>query len=632
VAPGLDPSWQSGLAEAFAHHLQWGPQVVFSFGPYGFVDTLAPFYRTTALVAVLFALGVSWGLAALVVSALRPSWGLLAAAVAAWAVLGVANGRTGYADLASAVSLGLALGVLWAASPVRRTALVGLLGVVSGFLLLVKFNDALVSVGLLAVAAASQVFVGGLRALGRCIGVGALSMVATFSSAWAAASQSFSNLPSYFRGSWAVAAGYSSAMGLSTGRRAEDVFAAVGLGLLAVVYCAAASSLRARLGAKVCLAVGLVGWSWAALKEGFVRHDEHDLTFFGLSLLALGLARVRRQHLWLQGAALVVTACFFGLAAGDVPPELRSPGASASAVATELKEVLGLGGFSRSQQRLRSELLAAGNSLPRQVLKIAVGHSVAIVPSDEALAYVYQRLNWDPEPVLQGYSAYTSYLDRLDASFLASTRAPALVVYEPYQVIDGRDPWMGPPAALEAMYCHYAQIGAVGSWQVLARAGGRGRCGPAHLTGRVTARFGEAVKVPPSRGEMVAATFSLGLPLSYGLAAAAMRPPAVHLEVWAAGARRPVTYRFVPGTAADLHVLVTPPALGYSASFTPPTVQKLAITGGAWAPGQGRVTVAFYSIRLQPTASRLSRSPRRAAQGSSALQPAGSIGTSTLRA
>jgi len=598
VAPGLDPSWQAGLAEAFEHRLQWGPQIVFTFGPYGFVDTLMPFYWATTLLTVVFALVVSWGLAYLVTSTLWPSWGLLPAGAVAWGVLAVADSRTGYADLASALALGLALGALGPGEAERRRALwVGLLGALAGFLLLTKFNDGLVAAGLLTLAVAGQVFRGGVPALARALGAGVAALAAVTLAAWAAAGQSLSNLASYFRGSWAVAAGYSSAMGLSQGRRAEDFFAAAALGFLAGTYYLVASRWHQGAGVNACLAVALAGWCWATLKEGFVRHDAHDLTFFGLVLAAIALAGVSRRALAVQAGSLAAVAAFFCLAAGAPPVQLHSPGASAGALATDLRSAVGLASSRRLEERLRSQLVAAGNSLPPSALRLVSGRSVAIEPADEAVAYVYPQLDWRPEPVLQGYSAYTAYLDRLDSSFLASRGAPERVVYEPGQVIDGRDPWMGPPGALVSMYCHYRQVGVAGVWQVLARSWGRGRCGPARLVSIARARFGEAVAVPHVAGEMVAATLSFSLPLGYGIEEVALRPPAMQVEIWPAGGK-PAVYRFVPGTAGDLHVLATPPALGYSRAFTPPAVREIALLGGGWAKGQGQVTLHFYAIRI----------------------------------
>ena len=121
VAAGID-SWQAGLALAFEHHLQWGPQMVFTFGPYGFVEDIMPVFRGTAAIGFLYALAVTWGLAALTVGALRPSWGLLPAGIAGWATLAIAANTLEAPELASATALGLALASLRAGSRRPETA------------------------------------------------------------------------------------------------------------------------------------------------------------------------------------------------------------------------------------------------------------------------------------------------------------------------------------------------------------------------------------------------------------------------------------------------------------------------------------------------------------------------------
>ena len=151
VYAGIDPSWEVGLAMGFTRHLQWGPSVIFTFGPFGFVDGIYPFYRLTAALSILYALAVVWGLAALVVSALRPSWGLLGAGVAAWAALALAASRTGYSDVAAGTALGLALAVLVARQDRARLGLIVVLGALAGFQLMVKTNEGLLTLGLLVV-------------------------------------------------------------------------------------------------------------------------------------------------------------------------------------------------------------------------------------------------------------------------------------------------------------------------------------------------------------------------------------------------------------------------------------------------------------------------------------------------
>jgi hypothetical protein len=77
-----------------------------------------------------------------------------------------------------------------------------------------------------------------------------------------------------------------------------------------------------------------------------------------------------------------------------------------------------------------------------------------------------------------------------------------------------------------------------------------------------------------------------------------LKPPPVHVTTWAPRQVAGTAYRFVPGTAADGHVLRAPVSLGYSPAFTPPPVQRLEVTGGGWQQGQGQVSVTFLAVPM----------------------------------
>ena len=138
---------------------------------------------------------------------------------------------------------------------------------------------------------------------------------------------------------------------------------------------------------------------------------------------------------------------------------------------------------------------------------------------------------------------------------------------------------------------------------MLARLGpGLGRCGRPVLVERVRSHFGDVVLVPREPGRMVTATFSLSVPLVADLKGLVLKPPQMSLTAWSNGHKpQSERYRFVPGTAADPHVLSVPSTLGYSPAFTPPAVGKLEIAGGGWSTGQGDVTVSFYAVRVGAT-------------------------------
>ena len=587
VSAGVN-SWQAGLALGFLHRLQWGPQVVFTFGPYGFVEDILPFSRLTAGLAILYTVAIMWGLAALIVSALRKPWGLLPAGLVAWAALSIGANLLEAPELALATALGLALASLRANTRTARSALLGALGALAGFNLLVEINVGLVTTALMVLAV-----VGGNELRAHDALVVATTFVTVPALALAAAGQSLGNFASYARGSLSVAIGYGSAMSLSTGRTAEDWYAVVDLVLVVAVF---ALALRGRPWLETAaVSVVLVGWVWEASKEGFVRHDTHDLTFFALVLLALCLARLPRRLLPVQAGAVVLAAVLACVANGHPTASLRSPARGATALAREVDDLVVPGQWAKLQRSAVAQLRSTGDSLPAKLLSELRGRTVAVETLEDGMAVVYPQLRWDPEPVLQSYSAYTSYLDGLDASFLSSASAPERILYRPV-TINNRYAFWDTPSALETMYCHYASVGVSDHWLVLARVADR--CGTPSLIGQETVNFGQPVNVPVAPGRAVVATFSIGSPLSAEAEGALLKSPEVELKAWDGGSS-PTTYRFLPGNAADDHVLAVPRSLGYPAMFAPRPIHKLELVGDGWAKGQGSVHVTFYSVSLR---------------------------------
>ncbi|HWF27389.1 MAG TPA: hypothetical protein VG327_03260, partial [Mycobacterium sp.] len=51
---GLDPSWEAGLALARGHDLVWGPEIVYTYGPLGFLQTTAYYSFDQSLLATVY--------------------------------------------------------------------------------------------------------------------------------------------------------------------------------------------------------------------------------------------------------------------------------------------------------------------------------------------------------------------------------------------------------------------------------------------------------------------------------------------------------------------------------------------------------------------------------------------------
>ncbi|MGE0709609.1 MAG: hypothetical protein AB7N76_23840 [Planctomycetota bacterium] len=423
----LDVSWQMALAELFKRGAQAGSDYVFTYGPLGFLHGITYDPR-------LFPAQVTWGvgwaacasllltLASLRIEGRRRQ--LLFAAIALLAPP-AADGLIPLALLAGTL-------LLTEAGPPARLGGAAYLLVLS-LLALIKFTF-LVAAGLSATAL--LVHVAARAGLREALLWLAWAILAYFGG-WLACGQSLASWPAYLGWSLEVAAGYSEGMAsrgspFCAGCGALAVAALSG-GLLARTLRRQAP-LREWIAAVTCAGLTAIVW-----KHGFVRQDDHvigTLTFLSLAPLLLwrelgGLTRARRRLL----AACVGTAVAAGLIGQHVyhssryeRPASSWPAVTAAEAARMAGWLLDLPGFRASREAERAQATQALD-LPR--VRAAVGEGAIDALSVEQGRLLLLGLRYRNRPVLQGYSAYTPGLARLNADFLAGRDAPD------YLLLDG---------------------------------------------------------------------------------------------------------------------------------------------------------------------------------------------------
>ena len=583
---GLDPSWGFGLASAAVRHIAWGPNLDFTYGPLGFLTVRTLYFGSTATLAFIYQFVVAWALFTLLFHLSRASLPLIPAALVSYGIGATAISLVDPGDLLMAPTVLLGILALRQQQPWVRRVLIAILVTVSALGFFIKFADGLVPVGIVVVIVALGR--AGARAL-EAVGSAALFAFVLIVT-WLVTGNGLGSLPSYFRYSAAIAGGYSSAMQLEMGRTDEWFYAVVVVVVVATLafFRVRSTSRREQVGT----AFILVGYAWWALKEGFVRHDAHDLIFFGLMFVTLTVFdfSLPRSRVFYMTAVAVVGVITWS-AAGAVPPNVLALAADAHGFGHQLNTLAKRQLRSAAVNGARDQMRSAYGLSPAMVNEL-VGHSVAIEPWENSVAWAYPLIHWDPEPVLQSYSAYTTNLDSLDSEFIDSSQAPLRILQQSPEAIDGRYPAFEPPTTTVTSVCRYVQIDASPAWQVLSRV--RDRCGAPTLMARKTAMVGRPVRVPTgSPGTMVVARFeSLPLPLSYELAAIALKPPIMFMT--ASGQR----YRFIVGTAGDLHLMRPASSTRYTAPFEPMAISTFALSGAGMAPGTSHYEVSFYSIRV----------------------------------
>ena len=578
AAAGLDPSWKIGLHLAAVHRLVFGQDVIFTYGPLGFLTQPLTVEPTTATLSIAFSLLVWLALAFVVFASARRSFPPVAAFALTYLVL----------DLPTQIIDAVVLLLFFAAVRLlerderHASGLVAVVaGIAAGAILLVKLNDGVLALVLLALA---------LRRLAPVLIVVAVPTVVVL---WVAAGNPISALPHWLAASAHVISGYSETMASEGSARGAETSWAIVL----VVGGAALLLWRDRLKRPVLLLMTAV-FVAAFLKEGFVRHDAHDLVFFGAFGVAVLAFEWRTRAFQLAAAALVVLVSAAVLTTPEVRiGDLVRPFASASAAVADAALVV-------DPPRLR-RTIAADRAATREQLAVAPqliallrGHSVGTAPSQVAAAWAY-GLDWRPTPTLQDYAAYDAYLDRMNGRRLAQHGPQRIVQEVVWPDVDRTQPLLEAPATAYARICHYRDLRTEGPWTVRERVADR--CGRPKLIATRRGRAGVPIAIPraPRAGELVYARLALQTPVPVVAAHLLLKP--FHLPGIALGS---VVYRLIAATAAGPLVLRLPatselsPYLGGAVDYDRFTLFDVS-----------PFTVRFYAAELRGEAAPLPQRP-----------------------
>ncbi|MDX6609333.1 MAG: hypothetical protein QOF85_1258 [Solirubrobacterales bacterium] len=492
---GLDPSWVAGLYMAGERGLDAGTQIVFSYGPLGFLGLPNLFeigmgrlaFAWSALVQILFCTALLWGS--------RRAFGLLVGlAVTAFAA------ATPIGDpilIAAAVIGAAALLGEWSAR--ARLTLAAGAGALAGMQLLGSLRA-----GPTLVAMAVAVLLG-LPDRRRTFPVFFAALVVTFMAFWFITGQALANIDDYAVNTANVVGDYSAAMvAVYPSRWWQTPATAVGLATVAALCIAAVwrrDNMR-RLG----LVLMVAAVSFLMFKHAVVRYSPGNSGVFMAALLGIGLALVPYVRRPLAIAAVIVLAGITYVGNEEAIGTRLDFRQRAETFQAELETVALPGHAEDAQQRGREEMIATYGLSPAEVALLRSG-TVHVAPWEAGAAWAYD-LNWDPLPVFQQYSAFTPRLDQLNAAKLESSSAPELILwqntttFDPNAInvpgaIDARWPAFESPAQMVQMFCRYRVVRWDEEWAILRHS--PNRCSRERPLATVTTGNSEGVHLPPTR-------------------------------------------------------------------------------------------------------------------------------------
>jgi len=491
----LDGSWQEMLIQARAHGAQFGRDLIFTWGPWGF---LCARYHMGLAEAVPI---LMWQVAAQFLVALSLVW--LTRRLAVWRRVAFAALFLAFhwlfQDIAYFVLMALIVisGMMGGGASAARPVAWAL---VLGFLAQLKFTYLVVASGGVVAAMACW---GGRGSWGRAWAVAA-AYAAAVVGAWVAAGQSPDNLYPFLRRGFEISSAYGDAMGIDEPWPAFACGAGLALACAALVWSAWRAMPERAYATGAC---GFLAFSLLVMwKESFTRADlvplgGHVFGFFGYALclapVVPGLLLPGRRWHWSDAA---VPCCLAAVAWFDPPYYAQGPRIVWERIYWNTISLRRLGELPRDWQRSYEEACAQA-SLP--LVRAAVGKGGVDVYDFNTGVALLNGLTMAPRPIFQGYTAYTPGLEGWNLRYYQSGRAPQFLIWGDER-IDNRYPGQDDAALVAALPGCYAPVLEDGGYWLLKRVAPiPGVPTQRRLLFERTVGLSEEVALPPGRSHPV---------------------------------------------------------------------------------------------------------------------------------
>lgn len=437
----LDASWNMALIYFHEHGFRFGPEVIFTAGPLGFL-TSGTVMGGVSLTRVLWECLGKLALAGMLV-AVGASFSPMRFAIF---YLSIAFAAVTMPDVAVAASVPI-LALVWLLPDGKGTWQIAFaLGWVA-FVSLMKFNLALTASIAVVLCVASRLLRGDRRGA-VAIPAGYLASVIFF---WLLAGQRLFDLPAYLQASWHIASSYLAAMSLNELGATSWSIALILSALVLLV--ALAIAFQSNQNEKLRLIFFAIVW-YFTWRHGFTRADEgHLIDFFTTALIVVpafgGSFQFHRASRFLYLAPIL---CLAGLWAGR-PDLIEKAG-------THVAERVSQNYVDVFKPRRRVKLFAKAEARDRKTfgranLAETVGQETIDVFNFDQDEILRARLNYRPRPIFQGYSATNRWLLQQNQRFYQSAAAPQFV-FARLQSIDGRYPAQEDSLALLELLWRYA--------------------------------------------------------------------------------------------------------------------------------------------------------------------------------
>lgn len=555
----LDPSWAWALGYALSHRLQWGKDIIFTYGPIGFL-TRPYFYCNhylwaySAVFSLLNAviLPFVYIFVLYIISGKNKTWPNLAFylfAFMAWVFLLPPQSFTW-----QYIFMSFLLVILVLDYPENNYLFLFFSAILLGVASSIKNTSLIASAALALLYPVLLIYLGKKEKLFIKSIFFLITFLSTFSIIYVAAGQSLLNLPEYFYSVYQIIGGYTDAMSLHG--YFYGFLSTLGAASVIIMYfILTVGMLKGKqklLFSRFLLLGTMLFLLW---KEGFVRHDNpHIAIFFSyalvISTVMLSLivrvgdyAGKKKYYKYLPVSIIIISLCFL-LSGGGI----------------SILKINQYDNFRKfiiliSNKNARKKLEMEQNKNIRNEYGLPYGFyrhidkkTVNIIPWDLIIAGGY-GFNLVMDPVIQAYSAYTPYLDKVNAGQIKSGSGPGRILYS-YKSIDNRYPAFDEPAAFRALIYRYKTRARYDNYTLLIR--NKKRCAiPGMLKIKAeTAGFDEWIGIPENK-KVDFAAITVDKNFFYAIFNFFYKPPETFIWFRLENGKIEGPYRFIYNVAGD---------------------------------------------------------------------------------
>ena len=443
---GLDPSWQYGMNESLAQGMSFGKDIIFTFGPYASIYTRAYHPATDKLMIWgAFYLAISFSVAAYlnfrlsgwllkfyifaILSALSyvpdalfffyPM--LVGAHIYRWVILFDSGRDERPSDMVLKVVLFFPFGLFL---------------LIKGSMLFACAAIYFLSIALLAKRKQWKL----------CLMIGATPLVSLVIF-WTLSGQPLIGVADYFAGLAPIISGYTEAMA-TNGDPIEYILYAVAVVALVFLLIreAQGSTYDKLLVTLMFLCILFLGF-----KAGFVRHDGHAI-ISGAMILFLGV--LAGTLLTVRSSLALLFFCFISWGYIDAAHiKTSSYGIKENIKATYSNAWVGFKQRIMNSDALRRDFEVRVNEINKRGAIPKLNGSADIYSYDQS--YLIASGNkWNPRPIFQSYSVYTTKLAEINKMHLLSENRPENIFFK-VQPIDGRLPSLEDGASWPVLLSNY---------------------------------------------------------------------------------------------------------------------------------------------------------------------------------